>query len=280
MFDKIEKIGNTTIQHGKNNNRIYLMKLDKNDYPGVIPKINSLAKKKKYTKVFTKIPKWAVEGFKKDGYIQEGRIPKFYNGKIDAYFYSKFLDKNRAEIKPEVKNIIEKHIKLALSKKSAYLNIQFNRDLKLKLLDENDVIKLAKLYKSVFKSYPFPIFNPDFLENTMNNHVVYFGVYDKNKLIAAASSEMYKDGGNAEMTDFATLPDYRGNNLSLNLLREMEAEMRLRKMKTLYTIARSHSAGMNITFSKLNYSYSGTLINNTDIAGKIESMNIWYKNLI
>ena len=45
MFDKIEKIGNTTIQHGKNNNRIYLMKLDKNDYPGVIPKINSLAKK-------------------------------------------------------------------------------------------------------------------------------------------------------------------------------------------------------------------------------------------
>ena len=85
---------------------------------------------------------------------------------------------------------------------------------------------------------------------------------------------------NAEMTDFATLPDYRGNNLSLNLLREMEAEMRLRKMKTLYTIARSHSAGMNITFSKLDYSYSGTLINNTDIAGKIESMNIWYKNLI
>jgi hypothetical protein len=48
-------------------------------------------------------------------------------------------------------------------------------------------------------------------------------------------------------------------------------------MKTLYTIARSHSAGMNITFAKKGYLFGGTLINNTDISGKIESMNVWYK---
>ena len=278
-YDKIEKIGNTTIQHGKNNNRIYLMKLDKNDYPAVLKKIKSLAKKNQYTKIFAKIPKWAVDGFKNEGYIKEGHIPKLYNGKTDAFFYSKFLDQNRAKISSDVRKKIDDNIKLALSKRKPYLNIHFKPGLKLKMLSENNINDLARLYETVFKTYPFPIFDPDFLKYTMDNHVIYFGVFEKHKLIAAAASEMYVATKNAEMTDFATLPNYRGHNLSMTLLREMEAEMRLRKMKTLYTIARSHSVGMNITFSKLNYLYSGTLINNTDIAGKIESMNIWYKNL-
>lgn len=278
-YDKIEKISNTTIQHGKNNNRIYIMKLDKNDYPIVLKKIKSLAKRNQYTKIFAKIPKWAIDGFKNEGYIKEGHIPKLYNGKTDAFFYSKFLDRNRAKISSDVKKKINDNIKLALSKKKPYLNIHFKAGLKIKILNENDINDLVGLYKTVFKTYPFPIFDPDYLKSTMENFVFYFGVYERHKLIAAASSEMHVTSKNAEMTDFATLPSYRGHNLSMTLLREMEAEMRLRKMKTLYTIARSHSAGMNITFSKLNYSYSGTLINNTDIAGKIESMNIWYKNL-
>jgi lysine 2,3-aminomutase len=278
-YDKIEKINNSTIQHGKNNNRIYLMKLDKKDYPEIIKKLNSIAKKNEYTKIFVKIPKWAIDEFKKEGYIQEGHIPNFYNNKTDAYFFSKFIDKNRADLAPDKRKQIDKNIKLAQSKKKPYLNVEFRPGLKLKILNEGNIDDLAELYKQVFESYPFPIFNPEFIKTTMNDNVVYFGIYDKHNLIAAASSEMDVKSQNAEMTDFATLPDYRGHNLSLTLLREMEAEMRQRKIKTLYTIARSHSPGMNITFAKLNYSYSGTLINNTDIFGKIESMNIWYKNL-
>jgi putative beta-lysine N-acetyltransferase len=81
------------------------------------------------------------------------------------------------------------------------------------------------------------------------------------------------------MTDFATNPEYSGNNLSLLLLRAMEEEMIIRKVKTVYTIARSYSKGMNITFAKQNYQYMGTLINNTNIAGNIENMNVWYKSI-
>jgi len=36
---------------------------------------------------------------------------------------------------------------------------------------------------------------------------------------------------------------------------------------------------MNITFARNNYSFAGTLINNTNISGQIESMNVWYKAL-
>jgi hypothetical protein len=36
---------------------------------------------------------------------------------------------------------------------------------------------------------------------------------------------------------------------------------------------------MNITFAKSSYTYSGTLTHNTQISGKLESMNVWYKDL-
>lgn len=81
------------------------------------------------------------------------------------------------------------------------------------------------------------------------------------------------------MTDFATLPEYRGNNFSVILLNKMEKEIEKQSYKLLYTIARAKSYSMNITFSKLGYFYGGTLINNTNIAGNIESMNVWYKKI-
>lgn len=36
---------------------------------------------------------------------------------------------------------------------------------------------------------------------------------------------------------------------------------------------------MNVTFARQGYTLSGRLKNNTDIAGTIESMNVWYKHL-
>jgi len=45
------------------------------------------------------------------------------------------------------------------------------------------------------------------------------------------------------------------------------------------TIARAMSTGMNITFACCGYNYAGTLVNNTNISGSIESMNVWYKNI-
>ncbi|MFH1725408.1 MAG: putative beta-lysine N-acetyltransferase, partial [Elusimicrobiota bacterium] len=45
------------------------------------------------------------------------------------------------------------------------------------------------------------------------------------------------------------------------------------------TIARAVSFGMNIAFARVGYSFGGTLWNNTNISGNIESMNIWHKRL-
>ncbi|MCK5703257.1 MAG: hypothetical protein KAI29_18980, partial [Cyclobacteriaceae bacterium] len=125
---------------------------------------------------------------------------------------------------------------------------------------------------------PFPIFNPDYLVSTMKEDVVYFGIFNgEDDLIAASSSEMDISSSNVEMTDFATLPTNRGTGLALILLNRMEEEMHQKNIKTFYTIARAYSYGMNITFAKNGYTFSGTLSNNTNISGNIESMNVSYK---
>jgi putative beta-lysine N-acetyltransferase len=113
----------------------------------------------------------------------------------------------------------------------------------------------------------------------MLDHIVYFGIEIDKRFIALSSAEMDTVSKNVEMTDFATLPKFRGSNLSGLLLVAMEKEMRSRGIQTAYTIARAISPGINMTFAKAGYTYGGRLINNTNISGQIESMNVWYKSL-
>jgi putative beta-lysine N-acetyltransferase len=147
------------------------------------------------------------------------------------------------------------------------------------ILGESDSDEIASVYKRVFKSYPFPIHDPNYIRKTMRDNLRFFGIREQESLIALSSSEMDPMEKNAEMTDFATLPEARGKRTAYYLLRAMENEMKREGIVTLYTIARLNSLPMNKTFLKHGYSYSGTLINNTNIAGRIESMNVLYKHL-
>lgn len=65
--------------------------------------------------------------------------------------------------------------------------------------------------------------------------------------------------------------------ISKSSIKYHEKELLAMEYKTAYTIARAY--GINITFAKSGYEYGGMLINNTQIAGGIESMNVWYKSL-
>jgi putative beta-lysine N-acetyltransferase len=142
-----------------------------------------------------------------------------------------------------------------------------------------DAEEMSTVYREVFPSYPFPIHDPGYLAKTMLDNVRYYCIRHEGRIVSLSSAEMDPDGRNAEMTDFATLPSHRGAGHAVHLLAKMEDDMVHRDIRTAYTIARSMSPGMNITFAKLDYIYSGTLINNTDISGNIESMNVWYKHL-
>lgn len=277
MFDKIENLNDTIIQHGKYNDRIYLMKLNKNNVKETIQLLNDLAIKNKYSKIFAKIPESLQSIFTESEYIKEAYIPDFCNDKEDIIFMSKFYDVKRA--KPDNNDLIQDVIKVSKSKKRISNEFFTNTNTQVHLLKETEVNEAAKIYKKVFATYPFPIYNPDYLLKTMKDNIKYYNVKKDGKIIGLSSAEIDFYYKNAEMTDFAVLPEYRGKKLAIYLLNKMEADMSETGIKVVYTIARAVSYGMNSTFSKLNYNYSGTLINNTNISGNFESMNVWHKKL-
>ncbi|WP_099190737.1 putative beta-lysine N-acetyltransferase [Tepidibacter mesophilus] len=278
MSDKILKIGKSIIQHGKENDRIYLMKLHKSDLPSIINKLDEISKKICYTKIFAKVPSYAKKNFVNNEYIVEAHIPNFYKGKEDAFFMAKYFCKDRKTKKNKQK--IDKVLKTSIEKDNCEENFNLNKEFNFRKATLEDAADMSKLYNKVFETYPFPIEDPNYIKETMNENVEYFGIWHKGNIISLASCEMDLKNLNVEMTDFATLPEYRGNKFALFLLNKMEQSMKKRGMKTVYTIARSISYAMNITFSKLGYNYTGTLTQNTNISGDLETMNVWYKSLV
>ncbi len=274
--DTIEKVlSGTLIQHGKLNDRIYLLKLNTGDIPEIFSYLTDLAYSNKYSKIICKTPKSYAPAFFANGFIMEAYIPGFYRQEEDMFLVSKFLSSDR------ILNIETNELELLsnLLENTKPKEQSLNRKFSFRELTKDDTWEITNIFKTVFKTYPFPVHEEAYIRQTMEDNVRYFGSFHQNKLTAIASSEIDYQSENAEMTDFATHPDYKGNNLASQLLNIMEAEMKKGKIKTLYTIARLKSIPMNLTFIRNNYEYSGTLIKNTNISGDIESMNIYYKQL-
>ena len=263
------------IQHGYYNNRIYLIKPPVNVTSDFVDSLINLAERKKYTKIFIKTKGKDSRMFRNKGFIKEALIHDFFNNTEDAVFMAFYLDKRRM-----IDRDCDKHgqIIASCSNENKELPV-LEKGYKIIKCSEKNIPQLSSIYRKIFSSYPFPVFDENYLKRTMNSNVDYFGVEKNSELVAVSSSEKDVCSRNAEMTDFATLAEYRRKGFSQLLLREMENEMKREGIKTLYTIARAASYGMNISFSKLDYKYNGRLINNTQICGSLESMNVWSKHL-
>ncbi len=278
MQDKIEKFGKSTIHHGKFNNRIYLMKLHPESVPEIISDLEELAEEKGYSKIFAKIQPEALPDFLSNDFSIEAYVPKYYNNEQDCLFVAKFKDEKRKEVpKNELQDFYE-----LLNNSETPQKLKYKHSLKyiLERLEAKDVEAMAGVFKRVFETYPFPVHNPKYILETMKaGETQYFGLKEGNKLIGISTAEIDIVNKNAEMTDFAVLPEYRGHNLAFHLLMKMEQEMKYANIKTVYTMARLKAPGMNKTFLKSGYQFTGTLLNNTNISGNIESLNIYYKHL-
>lgn len=275
-MDQIEKIGLSVIQHGKFNNRIYLLKYNEDGNSDLLVRMDELACKNEYGKIIAKVPASAQTFFLMNGYSQEAYIPSFFEGQEDVSFMVKYFDDARLIIDNQSLSVFAKLLSMPVNSKEEMPPARFD----FSIADRKHIDEMAELYRQVFKTYPFPITDAAYLKETMDDgKVIYFGVWDRGKLVGLSSAEMDIKNRNAEMTDFAVLPEYQGHKLAFFLLKKMEHEMKLKHFKTLYTIARLESPGMNRTFINCGYKFSGLLKNNTNISGQIESMNVYYKNI-
>lgn len=276
--DIVCSLGSSVIQHGKKNDRVYLMKLSKDDnHLFIVRKIDALAGEYGYSKSFAKIPGDAREEFIRNGYEVEAIVPGFFSGKIDGYFLSKYYSPEREILKnkEEIDRVIGDTEDI---RESGRIN-DIDKSLTVRKAEEEDIKELSNLYNLVFESYPFPINDPEYLRETMNNHIEYFGIWSGDKLMAASSCETDPDNLNVEMTDFASIPECRGKGFAGILLDAMESAMRKDGYVISYTIARAAFEPINRLFARFGYDYCGTMKNNTNICGSFESMNVWYKKL-
>ena len=285
-IDSFDSLGNSIIQHGKFNDRIYLMKLSKRDLPNIVEDLDKMALKEGYSKIVAKVPVFAKDEFIKNDYIIEAHIPKFYNGRESVYFMGKYFTESRmfdSRIE-EINEVLE--TATLYEKEKLYKNTEFNLPIGFNytIYDKSRSHQIADVYKKVFDRYPFPINDPAFIVKTMDENFIYFGIQKEDDIVALSSTEMDIDSQNVEMTDFATLPKYQGKGFAHYLLYKMEDEMIKRNIKVAYTISRAMSYGANIIFAKMKYKFCGTLYNNTNISTEntlenFESMNVWYKHL-
>ncbi len=279
MFDKIVKLScGSWIQHGPFNDRIYLLEASTDDIENLPKRLIDLARKEKYGKIFVKAKASEKSIFELYDFCEEARIPGMLSSGEDIIFLAYYLKNTRAK-EHKLQSYLDV-LQLALDKKDSKATLINPLRHHIRQCSPEDIDEMAELYRKVFPTYPFPIYDKEFLLKTMNENVDYFCIETSDKILALASAEKNPTGLYAEMTDFATLPEARGKGFAYHLLRKMEKSIKAQEYVTAFTIARAISPGMNITFARSGYAYGGRLKNNTNISGQIESMNIWYKNLL
>lgn len=275
--DTIETLGKSLIQHGPANQRVYLMKPDPEDLPELPQKLQEFARTRGYSKIFAVVPEEATPLFAVADYQVEARIPGYFRGEAAADLLAGYLNPERAR-----RDATETTAILNTARRKA-ADPQPPPPLPdgalLRPAGPDDTPEMARLYRRVFETYPFPIHDPDYLRRTMTEHILYFGIWRDGELLALSSAETRPDALAVEMTDFATDPGARGAGLARHLLAAMQHELTARGFRTAYTIARAASHGMNITFARAGYTFGGTLWNNTQICGALEHMNVWHKPL-
>ncbi|MDD4255567.1 MAG: putative beta-lysine N-acetyltransferase [Methanofollis sp.] len=273
MPDRVAVIGESTVQHGPANNRVYLMHLSAGDMHGMPGLLIELAGRRGYTKVIARVPAQALDGFLREGYHVEATVPGLYRGREDGFFVARFLDAERAS---DPSAGVDRSL---LGRETSERCRDLPDGFQVREARPEDAAAVAHLYAETFVTYPFPIGDPDHIRKVMAEDVRFFVVVRDGRIVAASSAEMDCTGENVEMTDFAVRQDCRGLRLSAALLQVMEEEMVARGMKTAYTICRAGWYPINRLFAGAGYRYGGTLVRNTQICGRCESMHVWYRPL-
>jgi putative beta-lysine N-acetyltransferase len=278
MNDVVLHRGNSIIQHGHHNQRVYVMHLSPSEIPEIIRYADELCAREGYSKIFVKVPESSVELFSDNGYVTEATVPFFYRGNESTVFMAKYRDPERSKVRDAA--VMGEVLSEAFGLSGGTVSQRpLPPGFSLMPAHARDAPEIAALYRAVFETYPFPVVDPAYIQETMKGSIRYFIVRSSHQLAAVASCEVNEEDRNAEMTDFATSPEFQKRGLARNLLHAMEILMQKEGILLAYTIARAVSRPINAMFAAAGYQFGGMLPNNTNICGSLESMNVWYKRL-
>lgn len=215
-------------------------------------------------------------GWDKLGLQREAEIWGFFGNGDNAELWAKYPAAPRAENPAEPKN--DEVLKIAESKKCVEPILPAGFTCAPAGVDE--AAEIATLMRQTFPDYPTPITQELIAENIRARTSHFRLVRDEKGVLAAcASAEIHHTRKSAELTDCATLPRHRGKGLMSSILRALEQDLASEFAITdVFTIARANQPGMNCSFAKLGYKYTGRLINNCRMPNGFESMNVWCRD--
>jgi len=167
-----------------------------------------LARDNGYGKILAKAPASLRPIFTRKGYGQEATVPGFFRGVDDMVFMAKYLFPKRGleKHKAQIQEI------LAVAQKRTNHNVgkSWEKRYTIRQCVASDTERMKSFYQQIFQTYPFPIYDAEYLIDTMKHNIRYFCVLEGKRIIALASSEIDYDSLSVEMMAFATLPDLRG----------------------------------------------------------------------
>lgn len=250
------------------------------DYRGnveeLVKELVRISDKHSFSKIIIKSHKNDLPIFIAHLFQIEGVIEKYFNGD-DMYFVSRFMSDKRRESESWLE---EDHMINNIYAKPRNNDQQVQpQGIVIRKANKDDADQLSILYQKVFTIYPTPLNNPQYLLETMEKGTVYFIAKENEQIISAASAEINFRYHNAEITDCATLLEYRKHKLMKILISQLEQQLFKNKIYCVYSIARAQSYGMNAVLYQLNYKYCGRMKNNCYIFEDIENMNLWCKDL-
>ncbi|MED0799942.1 putative beta-lysine N-acetyltransferase [Bacillus inaquosorum] len=275
MLKSIKSNGVTAVlDHDDFNKRIRVVRYD-GAIEKALPDIVAAAKEEDAEKiiVYTKQHDEAV--LTKHLFVPEGFLKGYYLGH-PACLMVRYLTEKRRQTDSYIE---EQETIEALYRTAPHHHSETTPVFTMRKAETNDMYQLSMLYKKVFRTYPTPVFDPAYIEKTMNENTMYYVMFDHDRLISAASADSNPGLGHAEITDCAVLPEYRGRSLTSLLIEALEKEMAEKDIFHVFSLARAASSGMNAVLYHSGYQYGGRLINNCYIAEGLENMNIWCKHL-
>ncbi len=216
------------------------------------------------------------DAFQDLGMRKEAVIRGYFRNGDNAELWAKYLDEERAVEQDRETN--EKACEIALGKEPVEPSLPPGYTSAPATVEHAE--EIAALMSDTLTDYPTPI-TVDAIRRIIKERTSAFRIVrnEKGEVVASASGEMHHTRRSAEMTDCSTRPDQRGKGLMSWILKALENDLRGQfGITDLYTIARAVEVGMNCSFAKLGYEYTGRLINNCRMPEGWESMNVWCKS--
>jgi len=275
--DAVTALGRSLVHHGPHNELAFLYHLDPADLPEITGRLWAFAEERGYSHIFARIPATALDQFLSGGYMPLVRIPGIFRGEVDGYYvvHHRLTSGSERSGNDEVLAVA-----MAKAGERVAAGPALEPGFTVVRATVADAPAVASIYRRVFVTYPVPVDEPGYLAQKMQENLWCFGMVGPGgRMVAVAAAEVDTPVEFAEMTGFATLPDYRGHGFAASLLRVMEGYVRSRGIKTVFAIARADSCPANIMFSRAGYAFAGVLSECVNICGSLEDMNVWWKSI-